>query len=243
MPASLDFTPTSGFTTAIDTSAPYSLVLNRPTSLVENESLLLVVSADVVTTSTIDFTMDAGFDVIAVANTSATAPAMVIARKLATASEPSSYTIPGVVTSGSGGHAFAVLCRVMDADAPQFVDAEQGNWSTSGSVSPGSGAVTTVTADALVVSIVGTSDGRHVAAQDANGPAGYTTHFFRSSGSSSSGTTIGIASRVQAVPGLVGAATYTNALTASNQFRGRTIAIRAGAGASPVRPSYAYQQQ
>ena len=146
--------------------------------------------------------------------------------KIAGASEAGPYTFTVVTTNEE---IVIGILRISGADPSNPIDDSSTANTSSGSFSPIASAATTTVADTLILRYFGADDDDIT--QDSGYPSSHTGVYVRGSGASANETSSGVAWDTQASIGTTGTATFTNALTASEQWSAVTIAIKGPATA------------
>lgn len=139
------------------------------------------------------------------------------------ASEPVSYEW-GVTVAG--GDDVVAIFRLMgvDVDAGLF-DGAVPAIASSQSTAPSSPAVTTTTADSLLVTVFSSKNGNVLAGVDQNAPSGMTVVAVRNSRANSSGLNWGVAYEVIPTPGGTGARPWTGVLTTAQYWSAASLAL------------------
>jgi hypothetical protein len=224
----------------VDTTAPHSFVLTKPTNAIEGTYAIVFIGIEGDTGSSVTFTPEAGWTTIVEQTTAnGTSATAAIYYKKMTGSEPSTYTFASALSSGATRHGQAMIFVVSGADATTFQDATVTVDDNSTTTAPPCPSITTVTDNAVVIGFYASVDGRHLVAQDSNGPTGMTVVYNRVSAVSSSGTTMGIAYKTVTPAGATGIMPWTGTLSTSNGIWAATVAIRpeaAGGGTISVTP-------
>lgn len=202
-----------------------SVVIGKPTGVVSGDLLVLTAHLDGFHSPP---TPPAGFTQIV--NTAFTNAQMVIWAKVAGSSEPSSYTVSGIVGSEES---VISLARVTGADTSVSAAAAfDGPAQTAGgqSPTPTCPTLTTTAGDELVL-VPFAKDRVYTGADadDTDNPAGTTMVYRRNSGGTSgTGVTGGLATFVQATAAPTGAKAWTDA--GGDKWTCATLAIKSAAG-------------
>jgi hypothetical protein len=214
----------------VETGAPRELVFDKPSNLAENERALVVIVAESSSAaSDIGWTTPGGsWTQIVTEDTSGGSVSYpLVGAWLLTAggSEPSTYTFSYATDAGTINNAIGFIIRVTGTDAT-FADATYQVNVQSSTSNPVAPTITTVTANAMLLAITASGDGRFLTAQDTGYPTGFTGILARVASSSSVSPTLAVAYKEQAVAGASGTATFTSLQSSAHAHRTIMFAIR-----------------
>ena len=205
----------------------------KPSALEEGDAILLIASLNMASGDEVDIAFPAGFAVLeSVGYPGGNAPKR-WAIKEAGASEPENYDVVFTEVVGTIYHKQVVCIRLRDIDLVNTVDVARSNLLLS-TTDPTAPSVTTTQDNVLVFAHVGVNDGRNLAQIDGNYPTGWEGIYARTTGSSSSGHTVGLSAILQAEAGATGDATYSGFRTASAQSRSNQLTLRTVAVPGPT---------
>jgi hypothetical protein len=207
------------------------LVFTKPSNLASGERVVVVITADSASAaSDISWTVPSGFNQVITEDLSggtASYPPLGMWEKTAGGSEPSTYTFSYATDAGTLNNGVGVCIRVTGADST-FSDQTYVQNLQSSTTSPVASSIVTQTANAMLLAITASADGRFLTSQDAGYPTpDWTGILARVASSSSSSPTLAIAYKEQAAAGASGTATFTSLQGTSHQHRTVMFAIRA----------------
>ena len=215
-------------------AASTDVVVSKPLNIADGDFLLAFVSMCANSGSEATITLPSGFSDIQSVLTSSNYPIIGISYKECGASEPSSYTFTLSDLNSTIDGAQVALIRVTGADSVNFLDVTPPSTAIQTTTDPNSPSITTVTDGAFVLSLFSYNDGRFLAAEDSNGPSGYTVGYARSLIISSTGSVQGLAYKEVATAGAEDPGAWTGVMTGARPCRVATIAIRPATSSAPA---------
>lgn len=194
-----------------------ALTFDKPTGTVSGNVMLCVITFDAAAASSfVTWSLPSGWVSHVFEDNGASAwPLRYVFWKLAGGSEPATYTFTPTLGGGTINLGHGIFFRASGVDNTTPFDVSgvvSNNGGTTGSSGTGP-SITTTSANASVISVIVFATGSGFIGDSASYPSGYDQIALRIGAASSSSTTIGIASKTQALAGASGSIAWGTVLS------------------------------